>query len=430
MRQTRAIGWVIPAAMLASVLCLAQQSPKPSEPPSRHAPPPEPGPKPALRIDAAPLGYMPPSTFYLSDRLSSQALDFFDDDHLLFTFRVGGLLKRLPSDRQGDDDQEIRALVLDTRSGKVLNQSEWRMHDRLQYLWPFPDGKFLIRVRDALFLTDTSLTLTPYLSYDTPLEAIEISPDRRMMLVERDVPAKFARPDADGTEQVVKPVQIELVQPQTAQSTVFREASRTVHIPLLGDGIADVLEGNQEASWAVRNVPLQGQPQILTEVKSNCRPTVQPVSATVALVMGCYMADADRPVVAITTTGHELWRESWQSKFVWGWFNSAQNGSRFAYESLEVARPIGVFDSIDAEDISQQLVGVYDTESGKLVLVKDTTPVLTAGQNVALSPDGQRFAVLRHGAVEIYDLPPVSAPPAPAAGTKTAEAAKGSASSQ
>jgi hypothetical protein len=38
------------------------------------------------------------------------------------------------------------------------------------------------------------------------------------------------------------------------------------------------------------------------------------------------------------------------------------------------------------------------------------SPILTAGQNVALSPDGTRFAVLRNGAIEIYDLPPVAAP--------------------
>jgi hypothetical protein len=127
--------------------------------------------------------------------------------------------------------------------------------------------------------------------------------------------------------------------------------------------------------------------------------------------MGCYEAADDRPVVAISTDGKELWREQWDNKYVWGWFTSAQNGSRFAYESIQVARPISVFDELDESDISAQLVGVYDTESGKLVMVKNTSPVLTAGQNVSLSPDGQRFAVLRNGAIEIYDLPPVTVRP-------------------
>ena len=96
-------------------------------------------------------------------------------------------------------------------------------------------------------------------------------------------------------------------------------------------------------------------------------------------------------------------------------FDTAANGSRFAYESLAVSRPISTFDALYPEDITGQIVGVYDTESGKLVLVRDASPVLTAGQNVALSPDGMRFAVLRKGAIEIYDLPPVEAPqPKPA----------------
>jgi hypothetical protein len=70
-----------------------------------------------------------------------------------------------------------------------------------------------------------------------------------------------------------------------------------------------------------------------------------------------------------------------------------------------VTRPISAFDALYPDDITAQLAGVYDTETGKLVLVKDASPVLTAGQNVALSPDGTRFAILRHGAVEVYDLP-------------------------
>ena len=77
---------------------------------------------------------------------------------------------------------------------------------------------------------------------------------------------------------------------------------------------------------------------------------------------------------------------------------------------MQVNRPISTFDALYPEDVQAQMAGVYDTESGKLVLVRDASPVLTAGQNVALSPDGKRFAVLRNGVVEVYDLPPVSAP--------------------
>lgn len=372
-------------------------------------------PQPALRIPVDPLGFSAPSAFYLTYRMSSASLGFFDDDHLLFTFRVGGLLRRLPSDQGDDDDQEIRAVVLDARSGAVLRQTQWRMHDRAQYMWPWMGGKFLIRVRDRLFLTDDSLNLSPYLSFDTPLHDIQIAPDRSRMVIEQEEPAGPgpSLDPADGPN-VPRPVRVEVVTPGSSHALIMTDAKGAVHVPLLGDGIADVLEGKQLGTWLVREVPFTGSPHFFAEIKSNCRPTVQPVSATVVLVMGCYQTDSDRPVIAVTTGGQELWRDHWGSRYVWGWFDFAQNGSRFAYESVEVTHPISSFDALDPEDISQQLAGVYDTTSGKLVLVRDATPVLTAGQNIALSPEGRRFAILRHGAIEIYDLPLVSSPPAPA----------------
>jgi hypothetical protein len=286
------------------------------------------------------------------------------------------------------------------------------MHDRAQYMWPWANGRFLIRIRDQLFTTDDSLNLAPYLGFSDPIRSIQIAPDRSRAIVEVDDPVRPG-PTLDTSEGPgsPKPVKVEVLTPGS-QPMVITDAKGPVHVPLLGDGIADVLEGKQLGSWVARDVPFQGTPHALATIKSNCRPTVQPVSASVALLVGCYQIDSDRPVIAVSTDGQELWRQQWGSRYVWGWFDFAQNGSRFAYESVEVTHPISSFDALDPEDIAQQLVGLYDTESGKLVLVRDATPVLTAGQNVALSPDGTRFAVLRHGGVEIYDLPPVSSPPA------------------
>jgi hypothetical protein len=127
-------------------------------------------------------------------------------------------------------------------------------------------------------------------------------------------------------------------------------------------------------------------------------------------MVGCYGDADDRQVIAVSTKDGELWRDRWQNRFVWGWFDSAANGSRFVYESVQVNRSISTFDALYPEDIQAQMAGVYDTESGKLVLVRDASPVLTAGQNVALSRDGKRFAMLRNGVIEVYDLPPVSVP--------------------
>jgi hypothetical protein len=47
------------------------------------------------------------------------------------------------------------------------------------------------------------------------------------------------------------------------------------------------------------------------------------------------------------------------------------------------------------------------------------SPILTAGQNFALSEDGERLAVLREGAIEIYKVP--SPPAAESAGPAVAK---------
>jgi hypothetical protein len=402
-------GWAAMAALLATaalspIAVLAEKKPA--------AAPPLPEAKPAVSIEVGPLGYRPPGAFYLTYRLSSAAIGFFDDDHLLFTFRMGGLLKRAPGDPQGDDDQEIRAVVLDLGTGTVAQQAQWRMHDRSQYLWPYKDGQFLVRVRDSLFITNQALQLEPYMTFDAGIRAMQVSPDRRLLVVETNDPAKLGAETQDQKLLGGPPVKV-MVFPQGEKKPLAESSARVpTLLPLMGDGLLDLLEGRAQGSWLMRDVPFEGQPQTVAEVRSSCQPSARPLSSTVVLMVGCYGDADDRQVIAVSTKDGELWRDRWQNRFVWGWFDSAANGSRFVYESVQVNRSISTFDALYPEDVQAQMAGVYDTESGKLVLVRDASPVLTAGQNVALSPDGKRFAILRNGAIEVYDLPPVTpAPP-------------------
>jgi len=406
-RISRGAGWVATAAlpaMASLILPLGYAEKKP-------VPPPFPEAKPAVSIEVDPLGYKPPGAFYLTYRLSSAALGFFDDDHLLFTFRIGGLMKRAPADPLGDDDQEIRAVTLDLTTGKVAQQATWRMHDRSQYLWPSRDGHFLVRMRDSLFIADSTLQLQPLMTFKTAIRAMQVSPDRSLLVVETNDPAKLENQPPDQKLLGGPPVRV-MVFPLGEKTPILETQAKVPSLlPLLGDGLLDLLEGKAQKTWVMRDVPFEGEPRTVAEVKSNCQPSARPLSGSVVLMVGCASDSEsdDRQVIAVSTTGAgELWKDRWQNRFVWGWFDSAANGSRFLYESIQVNRQISQFDTLYPEDIQAQMAGVYDTETGKLVLVRDASPVLTAGQNAALSPDGKRFAILRNGVIEVYDLPPVS----------------------
>jgi hypothetical protein len=382
---------------------------------------PDPGPPPNVRIEVEPLGYVAPSMAYLAYRHATTTLDFIDNGHLLFTFRDAGLMHRVPDDPAEDEDQVIRAEVIDIATGKSTEHSQWRMHDRQRYLWPLRGGRFLVRQRNSLYLTDSHLELRPYLQFERQLQLVEISPDRNLMVVEVQ---KLIAPDPDAENGVSSALSLSpppkrrgtdviLLHPGDNSVLAESEARHPVDLALVEDSFLNLLESKDPGRWVIQREIFHGDPKIIGEFKSSCMPTIMTVSDSVALAIGCPpKGGSDHIVNAISLRGDLLWQDRWKERYIWPTFDYAEDGSRFAYGSLEVNRDIGFMDSLDQSDVVAQMIGVFDTQSGKLELVKNATPVLSAGHNYALSSDGRRFAILREGAIEVYDLPPVPAAPA------------------
>lgn len=402
---------VVAVVLVASAIAGASKSDQPPEI------------APTIRIPTSSLGFVAPSPTYISLRFAMSTLNFIDNNHLLFTFRAQGLMPRIPGDDPSDKDQIIHAEVLEIASGKILQEADWRMHDREQYLWPLNDGKFLVRQRNSLFLTDSRLELRPYLTFDTPLQAIEISPDRKVMLIEvqkmeapqtkapTDETSLFG-PDSDddqGAMQRRKHTELFLVKPGDRTVIAESEATHTVDMALNDDGFLQALQGKQPNQWVLRKTFFHGDPKELGTVHSSCMPAMRPLSETVVLAVHCNAnrMEGNKVVTAVSSDKGILWMEQWQEKYIWPRFAFSTDGSRFAYESLEMGRDVGVMDNFGEEDVKGQPVGVFDTESGKLEIVRNASPILTGGTNFALSDDGRRFAILRDGAIEVYDLPPV-----------------------
>lgn len=373
---------------------------------------------PTARIPVGPLGFLAPSPAYLNLRLAWASLNFIDKDHLLFTFHLNGLLERIPDDVDSDgEDQMIRADVLDIATGKVVRQTEWRMRDRGRYLWALRDGHFLVRKKNALYLTDDDLELRPYLSFDTELQGVEVSPERTMLMLEVE---KFLQPgtgDEGDAPSLLLPEQRTARQRRT-EMMLLRPGERVViakaelrlpaALPLMEDGIAEAAPGKNDKQWLIRSDTTSKVVEKIGEVKSDCAPQIQVLSRTVVLAESCSPNSGATVLVnALSSQGGVLWQDRWDSRYIWPSFDYAENGSRFAYESMQADRDVGVMDSFGEQDIVAQPVGVFDTETGSLVLVRDASPILSEGQNFALSADGRRFAILRNGAIEVYDLPPV-----------------------
>jgi hypothetical protein len=71
---------------------------------------------------------------------------------------------------------------------------------------------------------------------------------------------------------------------------------------------------------------------------------------------------------------------------------------------------------MDAGDVKEQSVTIFDAANGDITMVSPVSPILDAGGNVAVSPSGRRVALLNAGAIQVFDLPPATPLPAAASG--------------
>jgi hypothetical protein len=137
------------------------------------------------------------------------------------------------------------------------------------------------------------------------------------------------------------------------------------------------------------------------------------------LIIGrCASASCNYGVTTFTVTGRRLWRQHWRHLRSYPELIRSEDNSRFAVSTLRVESAVGrppddeqdnpFQPRVSEGDVLRQEVQVFDSASGSSVLSVTVRPAVTTGQNVSLSPDGRRFALLRGSMLELFDLPPMS----------------------
>jgi hypothetical protein len=376
-----------------------------------------PPPAPEERIPVGPLGYRPPGPLYMLSGKAFASLDFIDAHHLLFTFHQPRLMRREENPGRFDNDQVIQALTLDLPGGTVQASAEWRMHDRSRYLWPMGGGRFLVRQRNTFSLTDASLKLHPYIDVATPVLQTEVSPDGRILVVEhqyeRHTPEEHSKLEAQARQYGEPPpaedTQITVLNIASREVLAALKTENPIHVPITSTGYVGVAKDKSEDQFLVRFIPFEGQSLVLGRVASTCTPHEEFLSPAALMIESCGPKSPDVYLDAWTTEGKKLWSGQREGHLVWPTFAYSRTSGRFAVSLLHVNHFIDLVDSLNDEDVREQVVQVFDSATGALLMATTASPILTAGQNFALSEDGERLAILREGAIEIYKVPP---PPA------------------
>ncbi len=402
--------WLVVAVVVFTGAPAALPAPRPAPP------------VPIMRIPVDAMGYRPVGSLYLLLRQSSLTLDFIDDAHVLFTFHQFRLMER--EAEKGHDDQNIHAVVIDLNSGAQTTTAEWRFHDRRTYLFGLGNGTFLVRQGNELFRTGMDLHLRPYLRFSDRLLTAQVSPDGQLLTVQSDLERhseekhkRLVQEAIDNGESLPdEDVAIQMIRLDRRRVIARARADTPLKLAVTPDGFVDQ-EQSAAGKWKIRLHPFasveneQDKPpaKSIYEIASTCMPTDEVIGASTLMLTTCSSRSADRFVTAIDLDGKALWTGQWTARYVWPTLALNPSGRNFAISWLRISHPVDTYDPLNDSDIQGQVVQVLSTRTGHLLLAVDASPVVSAGQNFALSADGSRLAVLNNGAIEIYAVPPDTA---------------------
>lgn len=396
-------------------------------------------PLPAMRIPLNPIGYQPSLPEFLAAGSTMATLHYVDGNHILVTFGLRRLMKRDANDPPNDADRTIGAFLLELPSGKVVAKTEWRLHDRGQYLWDLGDGRFLLRVREQLSVIEPAHALRPedalrerlLLHLTRRIVSITVSAEHDLLTVQtvEQAPAVILA-DAPATAAARSPVLVSFYRLHSAEGTLTVISSGAVRsaaplaLPLNTGGFLDTVEGTH-SRFNFRFNTGNGAPTELGDWDTSCVPHSTFVSRSEFVSFGCRGGPEHQTIAGFNLGGDFMWQQSFYEPHVNPGFVFAPAAGRFALGRTIVSPGTNTFADLTPAEITSQEVRVYQTYNGKIVLRVNCTPAMRAGQNFALSADGMHLAVLREtavphkakdepaytshqAAIEIYDLPPLS----------------------
>jgi len=372
-------------------------------------------PDPMLRIPLAPMGFQTLSSSFLLAGSSMLTVDFVDKDHLLVTFDVRRLMPRVVDDPPTDDDRVVSVLLVELPSGKVLARTEWRMHDRAQYLWNLGHGRFLLRVRDHLtmiapreaVLPGDAFREAPFLSLERlgrRILAVQVSADDDLLTVETTQLSSAQLADPDQPDPA--PVQLNFYRLHDTDASkgvlgaVSAGAIRTrvaVGLPITASGFLDVVEGGRD-QWLFNFDTHDGKVMELAEWDTSCFPRPTLVGHGEFVAFGCRGGQDRNDLAGFNLKGEQMWQQNFSDSHLDPNFAFAPVAGRFALERTVVDSTANS-NLLAPSQINAEEVRVFQTYNGRLLFRTECTPAEPAGQNFALSPDGMQIAVVRETAV-------------------------------
>ena len=376
-------------------------------------------PVPSAILPLERFGYRPGgNAFTVRAGYTGATVHFIDAEHLLLTFSARKLMKRLPEQRENDDDHTIRAEVVHIPDGRVVRETEWRMHDRAPYLWSLGNGHFLLRERGSLFSLDPmggfdagELGRRLLVQSEQEIVALQVSPGGDLLMMETTPPAKIGD---DPDEKRPTQVAASFYKISLESTGAVRLASRgravskdAFSLAFTSTGVLQTVKEDR-THWGFDFHAYDGKNMQLAGFTSTCRPRSIFVSDAEFFAYGCRGGEERRLMGGFNLLGDAKWVFTLDESPLWLAVDTAPENGRFAVRNTITSISAGESDRLGSDDIRAQEIRVYGSREGEELLRVICSPAQRPSGNFAIAPDGLQLAVLHGTNIELYRLPPIS----------------------
>lgn len=370
---------------------------------------------PKYHVSLEKLGYRPVTSPILQrEGYSMNSLDFIDNEHVLVTFNAHKLVPRSSEDRETDSVRLIRAVVLHLPDGKLVHEAEWRTHDHNRYLWPLRDGRFLLRVRNNLYLVRAlhgheGVERHLVLEAKGEIEIVEVSQSGDLVLVETTPERHIGDDPTVPLEHTVRAAFYSVLEGEhpSFKLRAHVEAERPFYTAFTSLGFLSTTREDR-MHWGFDFHPFAGKTMELAGFTSTCQPRAEFLGESTFIATGCRGGDDRRLLAGFDLNAEANWVFTTDDAPVWPSLSSAPASGRFALRDTVLQAGSDAAERVSAEEVRGQEIRVYNFRGGVEMLRANSGPVQRAPQNFALSPDGLTLAVLHGSDLEVYALPAVT----------------------
>ena len=353
------------------------------------------------------LGYKPRLNQTVTSLKDDVTVQYLGADQMLLTFPLRVLQRRSST----VDTERVRAVLLSASDGHVLLMKDWTVTPSGgPYLWSLGSQRVLVHVGNELIAYGAGLKVQQRFVLPGQLAFVSASADGDLVLAA----VVHERHTAQEHQHLVDYLGAGVPVPEDydligLNGSLEEISARQLHEepskPALWSSGIVAAEQRKAGVWDVVAVSLAGARKRLAQVRSNCGVGISSLPGGMLLVRSCEGDNASQAFRVLNAQG----ATSLKGLTAYGdLFQQAEADGN----ATELAIGVSHFDSppnlpagVPEADFKNFVVTVYRTGSAKQAFVARLPRGSVMRQTLALSPEGDRLAVLTDDAVQAYAIP-------------------------